>query len=731
MTHGLFIFNARLLDEAIDGPGAILVIEGKIRTVFQGYFTNEDTAKALAKSILNEDGCEDCSLAYYDAHGLTVTPSFIDMHVHFRYPGQTQKEDLNSGLHAAIAGGFGTVVTMPNTNPVVSSVDMALQIDKEASAFGLARVIQTVSITKDFEGTDISHLDELDGHFIPVITEDGHDVASAAVMLDGMTVASKKGIVVSCHCEDNELAKKAKPFRVKALDLMEKYHLPAWGGSFDDMDEIPDEVFDEIDSYLTRANDILALAEDTATARNIAIARLADCHVHLAHVSTANAIECIRNAKNALAGEYADYADDEAVLAKAYYGAGNIYNLLSDMEQSEKYCQMSVQAGKNSGNTRCQVLSTIMLGLLKLNQMNDALAADYIFYAFSLAIKNQDDDVMNTIYTLLAQIFETAESYESALEYHQKGIDDFAKTYPQASSTYLSTYGARILCKGICCISAKEMDEFINCYQKLVDLHFEDTMPVYRVSMIFMKGIWHYAKGEKEQATQTLSHYMEELSNLDEIMDTYELLTHCYNVFEEYQSLEYQKKAVEMMKHYSNTLDVWKCREQCNRLEIRYYKQVEDKDSLFTALEEYYALQQEYRDDYMKQRRANFDLRKHIFEEEEQIRYRISTLEEKSQKGGFVSSLEPDEEIINDMLREFKVNCLIMGGNEAQSFKIEQDTEFIAIPAFNLEENSELDIIRKSEKQKRREKYNRNKNPSRAKKKKELQELIDEYEEEL
>lgn len=327
-----------------------------------------------------------------------------------------------------------------------------------------------------------------------------------------------------------------------------------------------------------------------------------------------------------------DYADDEAVLAKAYYGAGNIYNLLSDMEQSEKYCQMSVQAGKNSGNTRCQVLSTIMLGLLKLNQMNDALAADYIFDAFSLAIKNQDDDVMNTIYTLLAQIFETAESYESALEYHQKGIDDFAKTYPQASSTYLSTYGARILCKGICCISAKEMDEFINCYQKLVDLHFEDTMPVYRVSMIFMKGIWHYAKGEKEQATQTLSHYMEELSNLDEIMDTYELLTHCYNVFEEYQSLEYQKKAVEMMKHYSNTLDVWKCREQCNRLEIRYYKQVEDKDSLFTALEEYYALQQEYRDDYMKQRRANLDLRKHIFEEEERIRYRISTLEEKSQK---------------------------------------------------------------------------------------------------
>lgn len=326
-----------------------------------------------------------------------------------------------------------------------------------------------------------------------------------------------------------------------------------------------------------------------------------------------------------------DYAHDDAVLAKAYYGAGNIYNLLSDVEQSEKYCKMAVKAGKNSGNTRCQVLATIVLGLLKLNQMNDALAADYIFDAFSLAIQNQDDDVMNTIYTLLAQIFETAESYESALEFHQKGIDDFARTYPQASSTYLSTYGARILCKGICCISAKKMDEFLKCYQQLVDLHFEDTMPVYRVCMIFMKGFFHHARGEKERAIQILDQYLEELSQLDEILDTYELLTHCYNLFEEYHLLERQKKVVEMMKHYKTIIDVWKCREQCNNLEIRYYNEVNDKEALFFALNEYYSLQQEYRNDHMKQRRANLDLRKHLFEEEEKIRYKISVLEESSQ----------------------------------------------------------------------------------------------------
>lgn len=188
----------------------------------------------------------------------------------------------------------------------------------------------------------------------------------------------------------------------------------------------------------------------------------------------------------------------------------------------------------------------IQLGLLKLNQMNDALAADYIFDAFSLARRNQDDDVINTIYTLLAQIFETAESYETALEYHEKGVQEFAKVYSQAAMTYLSTYGARILCKGICSISAKNWEEFKRAYQRLVELHFEETMPVYWVSMIFMEGYWYYVNGDQDKAVETLLQYMEELLKTDEIMDTYELLTHCYNLFEEYHLLEYQKKAVDL-----------------------------------------------------------------------------------------------------------------------------------------------------------------------------------------
>lgn len=333
MNNALFIYNARLLDESMDTPGAVLVIDDKIRAVYAGYFTNKKTVETLASSILAEDGYTDCSVEYHDAAGLTVMPAFIDMHTHFRYPGQTQKEDLDSGLHAAAAGGFGTAVAMPNTTPVVSSLDEALQIEKEAKSKGLSNLIQSVSITKDFGGLDTSHLDELDSVHTPVITEDGHDVLSSAVMLEAMKKAAAKGLIVSCHSEDPTLAVAAKPYRIEALNLMKEYHLSAWGGDTDD-DELPDEVLDKIDMLITQANDLLALAENTATERNLEIAREAGCHIHIAHASTAVAIEAIRNAKNDIREDEADYAADEADAAYDAMLDGNRYTPAGRSENS-------------------------------------------------------------------------------------------------------------------------------------------------------------------------------------------------------------------------------------------------------------------------------------------------------------------------------------------------------------------------------------------------------------
>ena len=107
MIKSTLFYNARLLDESMDTAGALLIVDSKIRSVFQGYFTNSETASKLAHAVLAEDGIDNnCELELFDVKGYTLTPSFIDMHVHMRYPGQTAKEDLNSGLHAAVAGGL-------------------------------------------------------------------------------------------------------------------------------------------------------------------------------------------------------------------------------------------------------------------------------------------------------------------------------------------------------------------------------------------------------------------------------------------------------------------------------------------------------------------------------------------------------------------------------------------------------------------------------------------------
>jgi dihydroorotase len=291
----LIIYNARLVDSNIDSPGTVIVGGDKIRGVFLGECKTAKTALLYATAFLAECPA-DAQPSFYDAKGMTLMPSFIDMHVHFRYPGQTQKEDLDSGLRAAIAGGYGTVVLMPNTTPVISEREAAQKVMDEANAKNLARVFQTVSITKNFEGNDTSGIDNIEGKGFPLITEDGHDVLSAAVMLEAMKKAGEKGIIVSCHCEDPSLAQAAKPYRQRALSFMKQYGIPA-GKIHIKTPNVPAAVNFEIDGNLTRANSLLALAEDTATIRNIEIAKTAGCHVHICHCSTKASMDAVRRAK--------------------------------------------------------------------------------------------------------------------------------------------------------------------------------------------------------------------------------------------------------------------------------------------------------------------------------------------------------------------------------------------------------------------------------------------------
>lgn len=272
-------YNARIVDCDIDTSGAILIDGDIIESVFTGNYNTEEKAKTLQQKIADE-------IEFYDCKGNTLMPSFVDMHVHFRYPGQTQKEDLESGLNAAVAGGYGTVVLMPNTNPVVSSSELAHSIEEEASKYEKATVIQTVSITKDFSGTDLSHLDSLDR--IAMITEDGRDVPTSNIMLEAMEKCGASGMIMGCHCEDASLTIPAKKCRSNALDLISKD---------DEQDENHQLYTAQIEANLEQANMLLALAEDVATERNIQLAKAANCKIHIDHVSTKNSIEYIRQAK--------------------------------------------------------------------------------------------------------------------------------------------------------------------------------------------------------------------------------------------------------------------------------------------------------------------------------------------------------------------------------------------------------------------------------------------------
>lgn len=269
----LLIYNANLVDKDHDiHGGAVLIAGTRIKT-----FPSSEAIQHVLK---------DKNVQAVDAQGCTLMPSFIDMHAHFRDPGQTQKEDISSGMNAAVAGGFGTCVLMPNTAPVVSSAEMAKKNNCRAEQAGLCQILQSVSITKNFDGKTFSHLESLSAKTVPLITEDGHEVADSAVMLQAMKLAAKKKLIVSCHCEDPMLAAAARPLRTEALNLLQKNN------------GVPSaEQKRAALALLRQADDLLALAEDVATERNVRLAEEAGCHIHLCHVSTARCIDLVRRAQ--------------------------------------------------------------------------------------------------------------------------------------------------------------------------------------------------------------------------------------------------------------------------------------------------------------------------------------------------------------------------------------------------------------------------------------------------
>jgi len=176
----LLIKNANVISFSNSFSGDIFIKDGII----------EETGKNL-----NYD-CE-C----IDASGATVMPSFIDLHSHFRDPGFTYKEDIESGSQAAASGGYTCVNLMANTKPVCSDMKTVDYVLRKAEEVNLTDIFQTVSITRDFSGNDLSHLYDIDEKKVRIISDDGFGVDDDSVMEKALRIAKEKDFIISVHEE--------------------------------------------------------------------------------------------------------------------------------------------------------------------------------------------------------------------------------------------------------------------------------------------------------------------------------------------------------------------------------------------------------------------------------------------------------------------------------------------------------------------------------------------------
>ena len=245
--NDLLIKNAVVVSPAdkINGRCDILVKDGKIAE------TGEN---------LSFDG------EIINAEGLYAIPGLVDMHVHLRDPGQTQKEDIITGCRAAAAGGVTSLLAMPNTTPATDSKEVVEYIlDKARTAD--ARVYVAASITKGLKSLEPTDIEELKNAGAIALTDDGRPVENTKLLSDAMEKAPLYGMHIVAHCEDLFLADGGK---INEGEVSEKLGVKG----------------------------IPAAAEDCGTAREIALAAALDVPVHICHVSTKTSVALIRDAKN-------------------------------------------------------------------------------------------------------------------------------------------------------------------------------------------------------------------------------------------------------------------------------------------------------------------------------------------------------------------------------------------------------------------------------------------------
>jgi len=247
------ITNGHIIDPAnsINRVGDLYLSDGKIeRLDFE------------ATGRQHEDGLE-----IIDASGLIVSPGLIDLHVHLREPGQSAKETIATGAKAAAAGGFTTVVCMPNTAPSIDNPSAVTWVKDKARDEACVNVLPTGAITKGIAGEELAPIGSMHKAGIVALTDDGHCIQNHELMRRALEYARMFNLVVMDHCQDYNLVGKGV--------MNEGYWstvlgLPGWP----------------------------SLGEEIIVSRNAQLAELCGTPIHCQHLSAGGSVRILREARS-------------------------------------------------------------------------------------------------------------------------------------------------------------------------------------------------------------------------------------------------------------------------------------------------------------------------------------------------------------------------------------------------------------------------------------------------
>lgn len=261
-SKAILIRNGQLVNPAdgFTGRKDMLILGDRIAYI-EDSITKETADQYMKKQEYEPEAC-----VVLDAAGAYVMPGFVDLHVHFRDPGQTYKEDIETGANAAAHGGVTTVCTMPNTIPPVDNPETYAYVAEKAKRAAKIHVCQVSAITKGMENHELVDMKSMYEAGAVAFSEDGKSVMDIGLYREAMKQAAGLGAVILAHCEDKNLA--GNGVLNKGI-ASEKFSVPG----------------------------ISNAVEDIIAARDIFLAGETGAKLHLCHCSTEASVELVRMAK--------------------------------------------------------------------------------------------------------------------------------------------------------------------------------------------------------------------------------------------------------------------------------------------------------------------------------------------------------------------------------------------------------------------------------------------------